>query len=492
MDQAGIARLGRTPAVFLGPHSVPLGGTMKRTTATFLLVAGLGGCVSPDKSATKPFGQASRGKEVSGVVGPTGEPLYATGQAATKGSTTAKVGTPVSMPGSRGAEIVPVSGTMPAGTTGGVQQAAGFSRIIGSHSHGTTSSCADGSCGEGVATQGSNFVTNPGLGHGHRHPGWGRCGPNGCNDGGPGGGGAPGFYQSPYGPMANGLDVGFARAGIMPVPAMGPYGAVAAVGAFGPGTAGGPLYANQRTSIRFVSPQGMRVAWQSAAGSFSDGTPLEAPARYNFPQGSTYRLKLTSIPNRPGVVYYPTLEVYPATVRTITYLSHNAVPVGFTEEDFDQVRTGNLVVKVIYLPHDAFQDQAAVAGADEVVSTRLEPGVDPIVEANRRGTILAVIRVGNIDLQDPNTPAMDAQPGVANVRVSSAAPAPMASPIASPTTPAVTMTLPNAISPAPTTATTPANIPVASPLRTPAPLPNAVKTPVTASPVSLPALPNVR
>ena len=37
--------------------------------------------------------------------------------------------------------------------------------------------------------------------------------------------------------MANGLDVGFARAGIMPVPAMGPYGAVAAVGAFGPGTA---------------------------------------------------------------------------------------------------------------------------------------------------------------------------------------------------------------------------------------------------------------
>jgi len=43
-----------------------------------------------------------------------------------------------------------------------------------------------------------------------------------------------------------------------------------------------------------------------------------------------------------------------------------------------------------------------------VVSSRLEPGVDPIVEAQRRGSILLVIRLGNIDLEAPNTPAMDA------------------------------------------------------------------------------------
>jgi len=93
----------------------------------------------------------------------------------------------------------------------------------------------------------------------------------------------------------------------------------------------------------------------------------------------------------------------------VTFLSHATVPVGFTDEDFEQVNAGNLVVKVIYLPDPAFQDLAA---AEEIVSTRLEPGIDPIAEANRRGTILAVIRIGNIDLEDQNTPAMNAPPGV--------------------------------------------------------------------------------
>jgi hypothetical protein len=83
------------------------------------------------------------------------------------------------------------------------------------------------------------------------------------------------------------------------------------------------------------------------------------------------------------------------------------VPVTFTEEDFEQVTAGNYVVKVVYLPDPIHQDLAAV-GADEVVSSRLDPGADPIAEACKRGSILLVIRIGNIDLEAPNTPAMDA------------------------------------------------------------------------------------
>src|SRR5207244_1960555 len=65
------------------------------------------------------------------------------------------------------------------------------------------------------------------------------------------------------------------------------------------------------------------------------------------------------------------------------------------------------LVKVIYLPDPQFQD-TATTGTDEVVSSKLDPGVDPIAEAHRRGSILLVIRLGNIDLEYPNTPAMDA------------------------------------------------------------------------------------
>jgi hypothetical protein len=99
--------------------------------------------------------------------------------------------------------------------------------------------------------------------------------------------------------------------------------------------------------------------------------------------------------------------VVPANSKTSTFLAHSAVPVVFTEEDFEQVASGNYVVKVIYLPSPQYQD-LAVTGPDEVVSSRLEPGVDPITEALKRGCILVVVRLGNIDLGALNTPAMDA------------------------------------------------------------------------------------
>jgi hypothetical protein len=191
-------------------------------------------------------------------------------------------------------------------------------------------------------------------------------------------------------------------------------GAVAAVGAL-PGIpvgGGGPLAA-ARTSVRFTSPAGMQIAWFAPSpGSQSGFTPtqVEVPGRYNFVQGGIYRLRLSNLPGRPSVELYPTLQVFPANARTATFLAHSTVPIAFTEEDFEQVAAGNLVVKVVYLPDPAFQD-LAVAGPDEVVSTRLEPGVDPVLEATRRGSVLAVIRMGNIDLEAPNTPSLQAPPG---------------------------------------------------------------------------------
>ena len=78
----------------------------------------------------------------------------------------------------------------------------------------------------------------------------------------------------------------------------------------------------------------------------------------------------------------------------------------FTDEDFDQVLSGNFVTKVIYLPDPEFQE-LALAGVETLVSTRLDPGVDPIVEADRRGAIMAIVRVGNKDLEMPDGEARD-------------------------------------------------------------------------------------
>ncbi|MBW3596828.1 MAG: hypothetical protein KY475_06075 [Planctomycetes bacterium] len=180
-----------------------------------------------------------------------------------------------------------------------------------------------------------------------------------------------------------------------PMAGFGPYGCAPA-GALGVGMPG------PSAQIWFAIPEGAQVRWEAGPYGFAS-TPLVMPGRQNFPMGGIYRLKLTNIYDRPGVELYPTLEISPATPRTIAYLEHNAIPIQFTDEDFAQVLAGNMVTKVIYLPDPEFQE--LVAGVETLVSTRLDPGLDPIVEADRRGAILAILRMGNKDLETPSAGA---------------------------------------------------------------------------------------
>lgn len=344
---------------------------MKRIT-TLLLLAGLGtGCATTERATSdaKPFNTASRGKEVPGVVGPTGVPMMKSASG-----------------------VVPASASSTTMQDSGVQQAVGFSRVIG------------GGCNTGCNT-GCNVHT-PGL-----FNRWHNSGCNSCGD-------------------VPGMSGGYGR-GIIPAPVMGPPGAVAAIGAIGPGM-GMMQYSNMRTAVKFLGTG--KVTWYAHGSYVEPG--LSLPAEYNFAQAAIYRLRVSGIPNRPGKVYYPTLEVMAATPKSITFLDHGTVPVSFTDEDLARVDAGNLVVKVIYLPDALYQDVTALGGAEEIISTQLEPGADPIVEANRRGTILAIIRLGNINLENPNSPAKDAPPATM---------APSAPPVGVPTTTGPATMMPGAL-----------------------------------------------
>jgi hypothetical protein len=164
------------------------------------------------------------------------------------------------------------------------------------------------------------------------------------------------------------------------------------------GGAGGMGGGAATSQIAFTGGEGLQIQWDVNQPGMFDSSVLAVPGRQDFSQGAIYRLKLTNIPGRGGVSLYPTMEVAPVTPRTDAYLAHSPIPVQFTEEDFDQVVNGNYVTKVIYLPDPEFQE-LALAGVETLVSTRLDPGCDPIIEADRRGSILAIIRMGNKDLE---------------------------------------------------------------------------------------------
>jgi len=204
----------------------------------------------------------------------------------------------------------------------------------------------------------------------------------------------PAAMASRPGPMVDGPGPG-----VMPMlGGPGGPGMMAGPGMGGPGMMmGAPRpFIPSTTQIRFLGPDGMQVGWQ-IPGGYAENQVM-APGSYNFLQGAAYRLKLANIPGREGLTLYPTLQVYPGHPNTEAYLSHNKVPVQLTVEDLDQVESNNFVTKVIYLPDAKFQE-LAIANVETLVSTRLDPGIDPVHEADQRGTIMAVLRLGNMDLE---------------------------------------------------------------------------------------------
>jgi hypothetical protein len=186
-------------------------------------------------------------------------------------------------------------------------------------------------------------------------------------------------------------------------------------GCFGGGGGG----AGAVSQLAFLGVEGGQISWDVSGQGMFDSAPLVMPGRQNFYQGALYRLKLAEIPGRVGVELYPTLEVAPVTPRTDAFLAHAPVPVQFTEEDLDQVLSGNFVTKVIYLPDPEFQE-LALAGVETLVSTRLNPGEDPIAEADRRGSILAILRIGNLNLQLNGQSMFASNPGVVPAQFESA------------------------------------------------------------------------
>jgi hypothetical protein len=198
----------------------------------------------------------------------------------------------------------------------------------------------------------------------------------------------PAALQSRPGPMVDGPGPGVLN--MLGQPGMGPGG--------GPpmGMAGPPM----STQIKFIGPETMTVGWR--AGETFASSQVQTGQYYDFYQSAVYQLMLEGLELPGGATrpLYPTLEVRAAHPNTLAYLQHNSVPVEITEEDLEHVNSSNMVTKVIYLPAPEFQARA-IAGVETLVSTRLDPGIDPVQQAEQMGTVMLILRFGNKDLQPP-------------------------------------------------------------------------------------------
>lgn len=153
---------------------------------------------------------------------------------------------------------------------------------------------------------------------------------------------------------------------------------------------GGPLNGYFQP-VRVRAPQGARIAL-AMEGSF---TEAEGELLAGMHIGPVYRLKLTEIPNHPGLEIFPTVEVidrlYPPPGLALRF----PIPIELTAEELDLAARGSFVTRVIYVedPQTALPVARPKDGDQPWVEA--PKGADPLVEADKRGRAVAILRIGS-------------------------------------------------------------------------------------------------
>ena len=153
---------------------------------------------------------------------------------------------------------------------------------------------------------------------------------------------------------------------------------------------GGPLLGYfQPVQIR--APQGARIA---LAMEDAYSAPNFDVALVGMLIGPVYRLRVTDIPNQPGVELFPTVEVidrlYPPPGLRLRF----PIPVELTQDELEMAAQGMFVTRVIYVedPSLALPTRQTAGGDQPWMEARA--GDDPLVVADRLGRPVAILRIG--------------------------------------------------------------------------------------------------
>jgi uncharacterized repeat protein (TIGR01451 family) len=119
---------------------------------------------------------------------------------------------------------------------------------------------------------------------------------------------------------------------------------------------------------------------------------LGSPAQFSVGVGFIYRLRISGMPEFPGVELYPTIEtidrLHPPPGRAQEF----PVPVHFSADEIETALSGRLVTRVIYLE----QPQLAVTGdlTQAMLNRFLPPDRNLLIEADRSGRPMILVRLG--------------------------------------------------------------------------------------------------
>ena len=133
--------------------------------------------------------------------------------------------------------------------------------------------------------------------------------------------------------------------------------------------------------VEIELPNGGKVTFYS--GPTGQPVTLAAPAMAGVAVGHVYRLRISELPEHPGIELFPSIEILDRLHPPNGKLYEFPIPVQITTEEIQFALAGNLVTKVMYLEQPQLaipRPRANPIGVDVVPAHR-----NAFAEADRRG-----------------------------------------------------------------------------------------------------------
>jgi len=158
---------------------------------------------------------------------------------------------------------------------------------------------------------------------------------------------------------------------------------------------------------RYGYAQPVRVSLPSQGHvSYYSGSPhnpvlTQSPSQAGMMVGHVYRVKISGLPEYPGVELYPTIEILDRLHPPSDRIQDFPIPIEITAEEIEIVLDNRMVTKVVYLEQP---DMAAPFHKDESsLITEMSSRANLLKEADLRGRPMAILRIGG-RIPDPRSP----------------------------------------------------------------------------------------
>ncbi|NQV24609.1 MAG: hypothetical protein HQ518_09600 [Rhodopirellula sp.] len=121
-------------------------------------------------------------------------------------------------------------------------------------------------------------------------------------------------------------------------------------------------------------------------------TTHRSPAQLGVSLGHLYRLRVSNMPDLPGVEIYPTIEIIDRLHPPAGKKHDFPIPVYIDRDDIDSAINGNLVTRVVYIEQPQL---AAPFALDDSTRVRtLLPAQNVLEQADRYGRPAVIVRIG--------------------------------------------------------------------------------------------------